>query len=110
MSTYYATKSYVYKLTLSVYEELKRKNSKVVLSCLTPGPTDTNFNNVANCRFTVRSLKSEDVANYAIEKMFKKKLLIVPGIDIKITRVFVNLLPLNFLLKISYGIQKRKKF
>ena len=32
MSTYYATKSYVYNLTLGIYEELRRENSKVKIS------------------------------------------------------------------------------
>lgn len=109
MSTYYATKSYVYKLTLSIYEELKRKNSNVVVSCLTPGPVDTNFNNAANVTFSVKSLKSDYVADYALKKMFKKKLLIVPGIQMKLARVFVNLIPVKLALKLSYGIQKRKK-
>lgn len=108
MATYYSTKSYVYKLTLSIYEELKKKKSNVVISCLTPGPVDTNFNNVAKVHFTVKSLSSEYVANYAIEKLFKKKLLIVPGFGIKLSRIFVNLLPLKLILKISYGIQEGK--
>lgn len=109
MATYYATKSYVYKLTLSVYEELRRNNSKVTVSCLTPGPVDTNFNNVANVRFTVKSLNSEYVSKYAIEKMFKNKLIITPGILNKFVRVFVNILPIKLILFFSYGIQKRKK-
>ena len=36
MSTYYATKSYVYKLTTAIYEELRREKSNVVISCLIP--------------------------------------------------------------------------
>lgn len=108
MATYYASKSYVYKLTLSVYEELKKNKSNVIVSCLTPGPVDTNFNDVANVRFTVKSLSSEYVANYAIDKLFKKKLLIVPGFSIKLTRIFSNLLPIKILLNLCYGIQKRK--
>ena len=109
MSTYYATKSYVYKLTLSIYEELKRNNSNVVISCLAPGPVDTNFNNVANVKFSIKSLSSEYVANYAIKKLFKRKILIIPGFLLKLTRIFINFVPLKLLLKFSYGIQKRKK-
>lgn len=109
MSTYYATKSYVYKLTLSIYEELKRNKSNVSISCLCPGPVDTNFNNVANVRFTINSLKSDYVAHYAVEKMLKRKIIIVPGIQIKIVRLFINFLPIKLALNLSYGVQKRKK-
>lgn len=37
MATYYSTKSYVYHLTLAIYEELRRMNSNVKISCLCPG-------------------------------------------------------------------------
>ena len=50
MSTYYATKSYVVRLSESIREELKKENSKVQISILCPGPVDTNFNKVANVR------------------------------------------------------------
>ena len=53
MATYYSTKAYVLRLTTSIYEELRRDKSKVVVSCLCPGPVDTNFNNVANVNFSV---------------------------------------------------------
>ena len=108
MATYYSTKSYVYNLTLALYEELRRMNSKVHISCLCPGPVDTNFNNVANCEFKVKSLSSEYVARYAIDKMFKNKLVIVPGFSIKMLYIFGRLLPLKFKLKSTYNIQYRK--
>ena len=41
MSVYYATKSFVNSLTLSLYEEGKERGIKVFL--LAPGPTKTNF-------------------------------------------------------------------
>ena len=37
MATYYSTKSYVYNLTLAIYEELRKINSNVKISCLCPG-------------------------------------------------------------------------
>ena len=55
MATYYSTKAYVLRLTTSIYEELRRDKSKVVVSCLCPGPVKTNFNNVANVKFSVPS-------------------------------------------------------
>ena len=41
MSTYYATKSYVYQLTEALYYEEKKKKTKVHVSVLCPGPVDT---------------------------------------------------------------------
>ena len=70
MATYYATKSYVLKLTESIYEELRRDKSKVVISCLCPGPVSTNFNKVANVKFAVKPLDSKEVAEYALEGLF----------------------------------------
>lgn len=108
MASYYATKSYVYNLTLAIYEELRRIKSNVRISCLCPGPVDTNFNNVANCEFKIKSLPSEYVANYAIDKMFKNKLLIIPGFNIKLLYIFGRLMPSKLKLKITYNIQFRK--
>ena len=108
MSTYYATKSYVYKLTLSIYEELRRNNSNVVISCLCPGPVYTKFQEKADVTFTTNTLSSEYVGKYAIDQLFKKKLVIAPSLSVKLARVFINLLPLKLALKICYGFQKRK--
>ncbi len=108
MATYYSTKSYVYSLTLALYEELKKSNSKVHISCLCPGPVNTNFNNVANCKFKVRALSSEYVAKYAINKMFKNKLLIIPGFNIKLIYLFGKFIPLKLKLKLAYKVQVRK--
>ena len=43
MATYYATKSYVVRLSESIREELRREKSKVQISILCPGPVNTNF-------------------------------------------------------------------
>ena len=109
MATYYSTKSYVYHLTLALYEELRRIKSNVKVSCLCPGPVNTNFNKVANCEFKIKSLSSEFVARYAIDKMFKNKLLIIPGFKIKLLYLFGRFVPSKLKLRITYNIQNRKK-
>jgi len=108
MATYYSTKSYIYNLTLALYEELRRNKSNVKISCLCPGPVDTNFNNVAHCKFKIKSLSSEYVAKYAIDKMFKNKLLIIPGFKIKLLYLFGRFVPNKLKLKMTYNIQYRK--
>ena len=109
MSTYYATKSYVYNLTCALYEELRRNKSKVRVSVLCPGPVDTNFNNVAKVKFSIHALSSKYVARYAVDKMLKGKLVIVPGFMTKIGVFGCKILPLKLLLKIDYKIQKGKE-
>lgn len=109
MSGYYASKSYVLRLTESIYGELKAMKSNIGISVLCPGPVDTEFNKVAKVNFSVKPLKSIDVANYAVKKMFKKKLLIIPGIKIKFAYFFSRILPTKLLMKINYNIQSKKE-
>ena len=108
MSTYYATKSYVYQLSEALYYEQKKKKTKVHVSVLCPGPVDTNFNNVAGVHFSVKPLESEYVAKYAIDQMFKNKLLIIPGFKMKCVRFFCKFLSEKTKLKMIYNIQKKK--
>ena len=108
MSTYYATKAYVYQLSEALYFEEKKKKTKVHVSVLCPGPVETNFNNVAGVTFSMKPLKSTYVAKYAIDKMFKNKMLIIPGTKVKLAKFFGRFVSDKFLLKITYNIQKKK--
>ncbi len=109
MNTYYSTKSYVFKLTTALFEELRRIKSNVKVSVLCPGPVNTNFNNVAGVSFSMKSLSSKYVAEYTIKKMFKNKLVIIPGLMNKLGVIGCKFLPLKWLLKIDYNIQKKKE-
>lgn len=108
MSTYYATKAYVLHLTEAIYEELRSEKSNVVISCLCPGPVDTEFNKVAGVRFSLRELDSYKVAQYAIKKLFHRKTIIVPGFTIKLGIFSTRLAPRKFILRITHSIQHRK--
>ena len=108
MATYYATKSYVYQLTEAIYYEQKKKKSNVHVSVLCPGLVATNFNNVANVNFAVKPLTSEYVARYAIDNMFKEKMLIIPGFEMKCAKFFGRFVSDKFLLRMAYRIQRRK--
>ena len=109
MATYYATKAYVTRLTVALYEELRRKKSKVHVSCLCPGPVKTNFNDVANVEFAMKGLDSDYVAEYAIKKMFKNKLLIIPGKKMKMAVFFNRFVSTKKAAKIVYRFQKKKE-
>jgi len=109
LSSYYASKAYVLRLTEAIYEELRRAGSKVHVSVLCPGPVHTEFDSVADVKFTVKGLESRDVAEYALAKLFQNKLVIVPGTLMKLSHFFVRFASDKRLLKIAYHMQKRKE-
>jgi hypothetical protein len=108
MATYYATKSYVLRLTEALYKELQKQNSNIKISVLCPGPVDTAFNERANVSFSLRGMKSKTVAKYALKKMFEGKMLIIPGITMKITHIGERFLPEKLLLSCAYHFQNKK--
>ena len=108
MATYYASKNYVVSLTRAIEKELKKKKSNVKLSLLCPGPVNTNFNNVANVKFKAKGLSSEYVAKYAVDKMLKKKFMIVPGFGIKCTKFLTKIMPTSLIEEFCYHIQVSK--
>jgi len=109
MATYYATKAYVNNLTEAINEELRRAGSKVFVCSLCPGPVDTNFNNVAGVHFGVKAMKSDEVARYAIDSMFKKKVVITPGFKMKMALFGRRFISRKMIRKITYNIQKSKQ-
>lgn len=109
MSGYYATKSYVCSYSFALYEELRRCKTNKHISVLCPGPVKTKFNERAKVNFNISSLEADYVAKYAIDKMFKNKLLIVPGITVRLGVFLAKFLSINTLLKITYKIQEKKK-
>ena len=108
MATYHATKAYVLKLTQGIYEELRKQNSNVKISALCPGPVKTNFGKVADVQFSLKEVNSQWVARYAVNKMFKNKILIFPGVKIWLARIGAKIMPDQFMAFICYFMQKRK--
>jgi len=105
----YATKNYVLRLTEAIYEELRRDRSQVHISALCPGPVDTGFNQRAEVSFSLRGLRSFDVAKYAIEEMFANKVVIIPGIAMKLAQFGQKFLGEKAQLKAAYYFQHKKK-
>ena len=109
LNTYYATKNYVYRLSEAIYQELREKKSKVKISILCPGPIQTEFLDVANVGFVIKGLKSEDVAKLAVDKALKGKLIVIPGVMMKIGKFLLRFTPEKLMLFVSYRIQHKKK-
>lgn len=108
MSTYYASKSYVASLTRAVAEELRQRKSKVYVGCLCPGPVDTEFDQVANVKFSLKGISASYCVNYAIDKMKKRKVVIIPTFSIKTLCFFSRFLPQKFYIKMVSYQQKKK--
>ena len=106
MATYYATKAYVNNLTEAIYEELRRETSNVHISSLCPGPTESKFFDRAGVTFSVKPMECEKVAKYGIDKMFKGKVIIVPGFLNKMSIFMRRFGSRGLARKVTYKIQK----
>ncbi len=109
LNTYYASKNYVTKLTMAINEELRQMKSNVVISALCPGPVSTEFNDVANGKFSVKEANSQMVAKYAIDKTMERKMIIIPTLRMKLAIFGTRFIPYRLQLILAYHIQKRKE-
>lgn len=109
MATYYATKNYVVSMTGAIYEELQRKGSDVKISALCPGPVDTEFNKVANVKFSSVPLDSKTVAQQAIDGLMAGKLYIIPSVKIKALKLVKRILPDKTITHFCYQFQEKKR-
>lgn len=108
MATYYATKNYVLRLTQAIREELRREGSAVRVAALCPGPVDTEFNDVANVRFSIRPLSAADAAAYGLRGLFAGRGILVPGCMMRLTLAARRFAPEELATRITYHIQHRK--
>ena len=108
LSSYYASKAYVLRLSEAVAEELRRAGSGVRISVLCPGPVQTEFDQVADVCFSAPSLSSRRVAECAVNGMFRGKSVIVPGARMKAVRLAQRLVPDRLLARICWHVQRKK--
>ena len=108
LSSYYASKAYVLRLSEAVAEELRRAGSGVRISVLCPGPVQTEFDQVADVCFSAPSLSSWRVAECAVNGMFRGKSVIVPGARMKAVRLVQRLVPDRLLARICWHVQRKK--
>ena len=109
LSSYYASKAYVLKLSRAVREELRRKSSPVTVSVLCPGPVKTEFGEVSGSDLGKNALDADTVARVALRGTFKGKAVIVPGFTMKCSRFFSKFIPEAISVRILYKIQKAKQ-
>lgn len=108
MSTYYATKAYMVSLTKGVAAELRDRKSKVKVFALCPGPVDTEFNFVANAKFSLPGISINTCVDAAMKGMKGKDVIIVPTIVMKLAVLGQKLLP-DFILLPTVSRQQQRK-
>lgn len=106
MATYYATKNYVLQLTSAIYEELRSAGKNVYVGAFCPGPVNTEFNEISGANFGNHGLSAADAAEYAIEKMFDGKLIIIPENEMKLIAFASGVSPRKITMRILGQIQK----
>jgi short-subunit dehydrogenase len=111
MAQYYATKAYVLSLSSALHEEAK--DYQVVVSCLCPGPTKTEFHDRAHIATgsVLSSLfngKPERVVQVGIRDLMKKKRVSLPGVGPKLSVFFSKLIPDGLFVSIMKNIQQKR--
>ena len=108
MAVYFATKAYVLSFTEALHEELKPHGIKV--SALCPGPTSTEFGEVAGFggNKAVESLAAEslDVVKTGMAGLDANKAVVVPGFSNKLSAQANRVLPRSTIRKIVNLIKK----
>ncbi len=99
LSAYAASKAYVLNFSRGLYQELK--GTHVSVTCVCPGPTDTNF--VTRAQVGLKGQKAAErfnmspkaVAHIAVESLFRRKSEVITGAANKLSAFFAWLLPKN---------------
>lgn len=109
MATYYASKNYVLQLTRAISQELSHDRINVYVGALCPGPVNTEFNKVAGAEFAVGGAAASDIAEYALEEMFKRKTVIIPKAEIKALAMLAKTVPSKLMLWGTYFAQTARR-
>lgn len=93
IAVYFATKAYVLSFTEALHQELKGKGIKV--SALCPGPTATEFGEVAGFspRFGRFSADASRVAAAGLAGLDRNQAVVIPGLTNKLTAQSNRLIP-----------------
>ena len=108
MAVYFATKAYVLSFTEALHEELKPHG--VHVSCLCPGPTHTEFGEVAgfggrNGLFDRVAMEAPQVVEAGLKGLDRNRAVVVPGIPNKITAASTRFAPRPLVRKIAGAIK-----
>jgi short-subunit dehydrogenase len=107
MAVYFATKAYVLSLTEALHEEWKDRGIKV--SALCPGPTRTEFGDVAGIKtlgsFDRLAMEAEPVVRAGLEGLERNQAIVIPGMTNKIGAWSTRLAPRSTVRKIAGSLK-----
>jgi uncharacterized protein len=107
MAVYFATKAYVLSFTEALHEELKPHGVNV--SCLCPGPTRTEFGEVAgfggSATFERVAMEAPEVVEAGLAGLEKNHAVVVPGLMNKIVAASTRFAPRPVVRKIAGAIK-----
>jgi hypothetical protein len=107
MAVYFATKAYVLSFTEALHEELKPHGVRV--SALCPGPTRTEFGEVAgfggNGLFDRAAMDSPEVVKAGLDALDKNHAVVVPGIANKVGALSTRFAPRSVVRRIAGAIK-----
>ena len=107
MAVYFATKAYVLSLTEALHEELKPHG--VHVSALCPGPTRTEFGEVAgfggNGLFDRVAMESPEVVAAGLDGLDRNRAVVVPGLTNKIGAISTRFAPRSVVRRIAGAIK-----
>ncbi len=94
MAVYYATKAYVLSLSEALHQELK--GTGIHVTCLCPGPTRTEFFDVAGVKgkmFERMSADAAGVVRAGLRGLDRNRAIVIPGVANRIGAFSNRLLP-----------------
>ena len=107
MAVYFATKAYVLSFTEALHEEWKGRGIKV--SSLCPGPTRTEFGDVAGIKtlgsFDRLAMEAEPVVRAGLEGLDRNQAVVIPGVPNKIGAWSTRLAPRSTVRKIAGSLK-----
>lgn len=112
MAVYYATKSYVIHFSEALTSELE--NDHVVVSCLCPGPVDTQFYSRSNLENSnlFKNLWVADAPTVVMEGIFglqKKKPINIVGFENQMIVFATRFIPRTLMTKMTKFVQQHRK-
>jgi uncharacterized protein len=107
MAVYFASKAYVLSFTEALHEEWKDRGIKV--SALCPGPTRTEFGEVAGFKtlgqFDKLAMEAEPVVRAGLEGLDANRAVVIPGATNKIGAWSTRIAPRSVLRRIAGSLK-----
>lgn len=112
LSAYSASKAFVNTFSRALHEELLPQNIYVTL--LAPGSVDTHFVEVSGMHHMEKiakktSMQPGEVAEIAVNALFKKKKQIIPGFSNRLAAYGIKHLSKNLIEKLMASLYRKKK-